>query len=142
MLLAQLDRARRAAGARPAASFRSPGTAGAIGGPPDAEVSTAIIRRCASTPVLLPDYPLGQAAQVIARASLVIGMRLHALILAAGGDPDGRAGRRILGGVLEQLAEGLLESPVEAGIFDRRGGLSGKGLERFDFARGDRRPAR
>ncbi len=54
-----------------------------LGGPPDAEVSTAIIRRCASTPVLLPDYPLGQAAQVIARASLVIGMRLHALILAA-----------------------------------------------------------
>jgi polysaccharide pyruvyl transferase WcaK-like protein len=54
-----------------------------LGGPPDAEVSTAIIRRCGSTPVLLPDYPLGQAAQVIARASLVIGMRLHALILAA-----------------------------------------------------------
>jgi polysaccharide pyruvyl transferase CsaB len=54
-----------------------------LGGPSDAEVSTAIIRRCASTPVLLPDYPLGQAAQVIARASLVIGMRLHALIIAA-----------------------------------------------------------
>jgi polysaccharide pyruvyl transferase WcaK-like protein len=33
--------------------------------------------------VLLPDYRLGQAAQVIARASLVIGMRLHALIIAA-----------------------------------------------------------
>jgi polysaccharide pyruvyl transferase CsaB len=54
-----------------------------LGGPPDAEVSTAIIRRCGSTPVLLPDYPLGQAAQVIARASLVIGMRLHALVIAA-----------------------------------------------------------
>ncbi|MBV8642902.1 MAG: polysaccharide pyruvyl transferase CsaB [Candidatus Eremiobacteraeota bacterium] len=54
-----------------------------LGGPPDAEVSTTIIRRCASTPVLLPDYPLGQAAQVIGRASLVIGMRLHALIIAA-----------------------------------------------------------
>jgi polysaccharide pyruvyl transferase CsaB len=54
-----------------------------LGGPPDADVSTAIIRRCASTPVLLPDYSLGQAAQVIARASLVIGMRLHALIIAA-----------------------------------------------------------
>ncbi|MDB5092506.1 MAG: putative Polysaccharide pyruvyl transferase [Candidatus Eremiobacteraeota bacterium] len=54
-----------------------------LGGASDAEVSTAIIRRCASTPVLLPDYPLGQAAQVIARASLVIGMRLHALIIAA-----------------------------------------------------------
>jgi polysaccharide pyruvyl transferase CsaB len=54
-----------------------------LGGPSDAEVSTAIIRRCASTPVLLPDYPLGQAAQVIERASLVIGMRLHALVIAA-----------------------------------------------------------
>jgi polysaccharide pyruvyl transferase CsaB len=54
-----------------------------LGGPPDAEVSTSVIRKCASTPVLLPDYPLGQAAQVIGRASLVIGMRLHALIIAA-----------------------------------------------------------
>jgi polysaccharide pyruvyl transferase CsaB len=54
-----------------------------LGGPPDAEIATTIIRRCASTPVLLPDYPLGQAAQVIGRASLVIGMRLHALIIAA-----------------------------------------------------------
>ncbi len=54
-----------------------------LGGPPDAEVSTEVIRKCASTPVLLPDYPLGQAAQVIGRASLVIGMRLHALIIAA-----------------------------------------------------------
>jgi polysaccharide pyruvyl transferase CsaB len=54
-----------------------------LGGPSDAEVSTTVIRRCASTPVLLPDYPLGQAAQVIGRASLVIGMRLHALIIAA-----------------------------------------------------------
>ncbi|HYZ15864.1 MAG TPA: polysaccharide pyruvyl transferase family protein, partial [Candidatus Acidoferrum sp.] len=54
-----------------------------LGGPPDAEVSTAVIRKCASAPVLLPDYPLGQAAQVIAHASLVIGMRLHALIIAA-----------------------------------------------------------
>jgi polysaccharide pyruvyl transferase CsaB len=54
-----------------------------LGGPPDAEVSTTIIRRCASTPVLLPDYSLGQAAQVIGRAALVIGMRLHALVIAA-----------------------------------------------------------
>lgn len=54
-----------------------------MGGPPDAEVATTIIRRCASTPVLLPDYPLGHAAQVIGRASMVIGMRLHALIIAA-----------------------------------------------------------
>jgi polysaccharide pyruvyl transferase CsaB len=54
-----------------------------LGGAADAEVSTAVIRRCASTPVLLPDYPLGQAAQVIGRASFVIGMRLHALVIAA-----------------------------------------------------------
>jgi polysaccharide pyruvyl transferase CsaB len=54
-----------------------------LGGPPDAEAATTVIRRCASTPVLLPDYPLAQAAQVIGRASLVIGMRLHALIIAA-----------------------------------------------------------
>ena len=54
-----------------------------LGGPPDAEVATAVIRRCASAPVLLPDYPLPQAAQVIARAALVVGMRLHALIIAA-----------------------------------------------------------
>ncbi|HEV3088907.1 MAG TPA: polysaccharide pyruvyl transferase CsaB [Candidatus Elarobacter sp.] len=54
-----------------------------LGGPPDAEAATTIIRRCASTPVLLPDYALGQAAQVISRAALVIGMRLHALIIAA-----------------------------------------------------------
>jgi polysaccharide pyruvyl transferase CsaB len=54
-----------------------------MGGQSDAEVATTVIRRCASTPVLLPDYPLAQAAQVIGRASLVIGMRLHALIIAA-----------------------------------------------------------
>ncbi len=54
-----------------------------LGGPPDADVSTSIIRRAKSTPVLLPEYSLAQAAQVIGRASLVIGMRLHALIIAA-----------------------------------------------------------
>jgi polysaccharide pyruvyl transferase WcaK-like protein len=54
-----------------------------LGGPADAEVSTVIIRRCRSNPVLLPSYSLPQAAQVIARARFVIGMRLHALIIAA-----------------------------------------------------------
>jgi polysaccharide pyruvyl transferase WcaK-like protein len=54
-----------------------------LGGPPDADVSTAIIRRARSTPLLLPEYPLTHAAQIIGRASLVIGMRLHALIIAA-----------------------------------------------------------
>jgi polysaccharide pyruvyl transferase CsaB len=54
-----------------------------LGGPGDADASTSVIRRAKSAPVLLPDYPVHQAAQVFARASLVIGMRLHALILAA-----------------------------------------------------------
>lgn len=54
-----------------------------LGGPPDAEVSTNVIRRAKSTPVLLPEVTLGHAAQIIARSSLVIGMRLHALIIAA-----------------------------------------------------------
>jgi polysaccharide pyruvyl transferase CsaB len=54
-----------------------------LGGPPDADVATTVIRRARSTPMLLPDYPLPQAAQIIGRASLVVGMRLHALIIAA-----------------------------------------------------------
>lgn len=54
-----------------------------LGGPPDADASTVVIRKCRSTPVLLPDYPLPQAAQVIGRAAFVVGMRLHALIIAA-----------------------------------------------------------
>jgi polysaccharide pyruvyl transferase CsaB len=54
-----------------------------LGGAPDAEISTVVIRRCRSSPVLLPSYSLPQAAQVIGRARLVIGMRLHALIIAA-----------------------------------------------------------
>jgi polysaccharide pyruvyl transferase CsaB len=54
-----------------------------LGGPPDADVSTTVIRRAKSTPVLLPEVTLGHAAQIIGRASLVIGMRLHALIIAA-----------------------------------------------------------
>ncbi len=54
-----------------------------LGGAADAEASTVVIRRCRSNPVLLPNYSLAQAAQVIGRARLVIGMRLHALIIAA-----------------------------------------------------------
>jgi polysaccharide pyruvyl transferase CsaB len=54
-----------------------------LGGPSDADVSTGVIRRAKSAPLLLPAMTLGQAAQVIGRASLVIGMRLHALIIAA-----------------------------------------------------------
>ncbi len=54
-----------------------------LGGAADAEISTVVIRRCRTTPVLLPAYSLAQAAQVLARARLVIGMRLHSLIIAA-----------------------------------------------------------
>jgi polysaccharide pyruvyl transferase CsaB len=54
-----------------------------MGGAGDAEVSTEIIRACASAPVLLPECTLEKAAAIIRGARAVIGMRLHALILAA-----------------------------------------------------------
>ena len=54
-----------------------------LGGAPDAEVSTLIIRKCKSAPVLLPECSLSRAANIIRGAKAVIGMRLHALILAA-----------------------------------------------------------
>jgi len=53
-----------------------------IGGIADAEASTEIIRRCRCAPMLLPFDRRAAAAGVIARARLVIGVRLHALILA------------------------------------------------------------
>lgn len=54
-----------------------------IGGAPDAEVSTLVIRKCKSAPVLLPECSLERAANIIRRSKAVLGMRLHALILAA-----------------------------------------------------------
>lgn len=54
-----------------------------LGGAVDAEAATVVIRKCRSGPLLLPDYPLPQAAQIIGRARFVVGMRLHALIIAA-----------------------------------------------------------
>jgi len=54
-----------------------------LGGASDAEVSTDVIRACESAPVLLPECPLAKAAAIVRRARFVIGMRLHALILAA-----------------------------------------------------------
>lgn len=54
-----------------------------LGGAPDAEVSTIVIRKCRTAPVLLPEASLSRTANIIGRAKLVIGMRLHALILAA-----------------------------------------------------------
>lgn len=54
-----------------------------LGGAGDAAVSTDVIRACASSPVLLPECSLEKAAAVVRGARIVIGMRLHALILAA-----------------------------------------------------------
>lgn len=54
-----------------------------LGGATDAEVSTEIIRLCRSTPVLLPEASLQRAAAALSGARVAIGMRLHALILAA-----------------------------------------------------------
>jgi polysaccharide pyruvyl transferase CsaB len=54
-----------------------------LGGIDDAEVSTAIIRLCKSAPMLLPECSLARAAAILRGAQVVIGMRLHALILAA-----------------------------------------------------------
>lgn len=53
-----------------------------LGGVGDAEASSVVIRKCRSTPALLPACDLATAARVLARAQAVIGMRLHALILA------------------------------------------------------------
>jgi polysaccharide pyruvyl transferase WcaK-like protein len=54
-----------------------------MGGAADAEVSTTIIRLCKSAPMLLPECSLARAAAILRGARVVIGMRLHALILAA-----------------------------------------------------------
>ncbi len=54
-----------------------------LGGADDAAASTNVIRACTTAPVLLPEPDLARAAQIIAGARLVVGMRLHALILAA-----------------------------------------------------------
>ncbi|MBV8372761.1 MAG: polysaccharide pyruvyl transferase CsaB, partial [Candidatus Eremiobacteraeota bacterium] len=54
-----------------------------LGGASDAEASTEIIRACTSAPVLLPECGLAKAAAIVRGARAVIGMRLHALVLAA-----------------------------------------------------------
>lgn len=53
-----------------------------LGGAQDAEVSTLVIRKCKSSPTLVPVSDLGRAAAMISRAHAVIGMRLHAVIFA------------------------------------------------------------
>ena len=54
-----------------------------FGGASDADASTEIIRKCRSKPMLVALDGLDAVAAAIARAKLVIGVRLHALILAA-----------------------------------------------------------
>jgi len=53
-----------------------------FGGTPDAEASTLVIRKCTSAPMLVSLDSLDEVAAAIGRAKLVIGVRLHALILA------------------------------------------------------------
>lgn len=54
-----------------------------LGGAADAALSTDVIRVCSSAPVLLPECTLKKAAAIFQGARIVIGMRLHALVLAA-----------------------------------------------------------
>lgn len=54
-----------------------------LGGASDAEVSTTVIRICKTAPMLLPECTLERAAAILRGARVVVGMRLHALILAA-----------------------------------------------------------
>lgn len=54
-----------------------------LGGADDAAVSTDVIRTCASSPMLLPEGTLANAASILRGARVVVGMRLHSLVLAA-----------------------------------------------------------
>lgn len=53
-----------------------------FGGISDAQAATLVIRKCRSKPMLVPCDSLDEIAAAFARATLVIGVRLHALILA------------------------------------------------------------
>jgi polysaccharide pyruvyl transferase WcaK-like protein len=53
-----------------------------FGGSADAEAATLVIRKCRSKPMLVPLEGLDAVAAAMSRAKLVIGVRLHALILA------------------------------------------------------------
>ncbi|MGH7736745.1 MAG: polysaccharide pyruvyl transferase CsaB [Candidatus Tyrphobacter sp.] len=54
-----------------------------LGGARDAGAATSVIRACESAPMLLPQPTLARAAAILGGAALVVGMRLHALVLAA-----------------------------------------------------------
>ena len=82
-----------------------------FGGTPDAEASTLIIRKCKSQPVLVALDSLDTVAAAIGRAKLVIGVRLHALILAV------RLGVPFLAIPYDPKVTGLLEDvryPLDA----------------------------
>ncbi len=53
-----------------------------FGGLADAEAATMVIRKCRSRPMLVPLEGIDAVAAALSRAKLVIGVRLHALILA------------------------------------------------------------
>lgn len=53
-----------------------------LGGAGDADISSGLIRKCRTRPTLLPSCDLARAANIIKRARVLIGMRLHSLILA------------------------------------------------------------
>ena len=53
-----------------------------FGGTADADAATAVIRKCKSKPALVALDDLDAVAALIAKATLLIGIRLHALVLA------------------------------------------------------------
>ncbi len=82
-----------------------------FGGSADAEAATVVIRKCTSKPMLLELAGLDAVAAAIARAKLVIGVRLHALILAV------RFGVPFLALPYDPKVTGLIEDvsyPLEA----------------------------
>ena len=82
-----------------------------FGGTADAEASTLIIRKCRTKPALVSLEGLDAVAAAIARAKLVIGVRLHALILAI------RLGVPVLAVPYDPKVSGLLADvryPLEA----------------------------
>ena len=107
-----------------------------FGGLADAEASTLVIRKCRSKPVLVPLEGLDAVAAAIARARLVIGVRLHALILAA---PLRRAlSRRALrseGARAVRRRRLSAAGALDAGRASRPGGRRPFGRRRVDATR-------